>query len=183
MLSFTSSSAPPLRDEGPLRGSPDRRMAPRTPDPRMARRRRMQGKGRLQARQSNERIMSGRLRRMLSFTSSSAPPLRDDGPLRGDDGGRGRGALARRRALARTPDPSMARRRREQGKGRPCETTGPCAETTSPCETTLAGEGAPRTCALAGGGEDRSSKAGRVRSEAGGRRRRWGWAERLGRRD
>jgi hypothetical protein len=32
-------------------------------------------------------------------TSSSAPPLRDDGPLRRDDGGRGRGALARRRTL------------------------------------------------------------------------------------
>jgi hypothetical protein len=37
----------------------------------------------------------------------------------------------------RTPDPRMARRRRGQGKGRPCETTGPCAETTG------AGEGAP----------------------------------------
>jgi hypothetical protein len=93
---------------------------------------------------------------MLSFTYSSAPPCLPHPPCsltarggdlarrgnlsepriqgwRGDDGGRGRGALARRQALAR--------RRRGQGKGRPCETTSPYAETTDPCETTGAREG------------------------------------------
>jgi hypothetical protein len=50
-----------------------------------------------------------------AITSSSAPPLRDDGPLRRDDGGRGRGALARRWTLARTPDPRIQGWRGDDG--------------------------------------------------------------------